>query len=315
MDSRTVFNETHYEVKKLGEGAYADVYLSISRSDANRIRAKYEKTDRPQMYKALRQQLVAVKIAKLIWDDDSLATEIHVLTNLLPGKHERIIDAVGSMSERPVQWLKTPYISGGDLHGFSERCPNGVTESFMYHVACQGAEALAFLLSGATQANNMTPMQSWSCVSHGDIHPGNWFLRLAGTFGNFPDVVLADFGRAEFGMSEERAISRSMRDADDVAECILLVTKRAATLDRATCERLRDLWKPVRAVDQAHAVNRMGLLAAYKKVMTSADRVRRSRYQALPEGLLALLRLNKVSESELDDAFWDWVVVDEDVPD
>ncbi|KAI6964179.1 hypothetical protein KC335_g12075, partial [Hortaea werneckii] len=128
--SRIHFSKTHYEVRKLGAGAFADVHL---------VAVKFSQ---PQECYANRAE-------------EQLRNEIHVLTQVLPEKHERIVEALGSHSTSSIKWLTTPYLSGGDVETFASLHPDCLTTAFVCHIAIQMVEALAFLASGATNDNGM----------------------------------------------------------------------------------------------------------------------------------------------------------------
>ena len=117
--SRIHFGKTHYEVRKLGEGAFGESYLAINMTDADQIRARLYKTDRSRMYDELRRQLVAVKFSleKDNPENDGVGieNEIGVLTEAIPPEdHPRIIKLHQCFDDGDIAWLTTKYMTGGD---------------------------------------------------------------------------------------------------------------------------------------------------------------------------------------------------------
>ncbi|KAI7471975.1 hypothetical protein KC351_g11877 [Hortaea werneckii] len=318
--SRIHFSKTHYEVRKLGAGAFADVYVAVPKSTANKIRSRGKGTDLTTLYDSLRRHLVAVKFSQpqecyANRAEEQLRNEIHVLTQVLPEKHERIVEALGSHSTSSIKWLTNPYLSGGDVETFASLHPDCLTTAFVCHIAIQMVEALAFLASGATNDNGMVVRDDWPCTVHGDIHLGNMLLRPAtdrtGSFSNFPDVVLADFGCAKHDQLTESKLTDSndeylpaaVFDSWRLASALLLLRGQSLAHDEA--EGVYPVTKKLSGVHYSGParVNRQGLLTIHRAAIYMAKERRQECLMPLPSEVAASIAFNDVSDGDLEMMF------------
>ena len=193
------FCKTHYKVKHLGSGDNGDTYAAISKADANAISRRHSCKNTPAYYDELRAKLLAVKFYKDDNLEGDLENEIMFLSQSLPCAHERMTPAKGSHLDGKSQWLALPFCSGGDLQSFLEKFPQAASSvSFQWHVAYQLAESLLFLLYGVKNVDIMESTPDWPSLSHCDIFAGNILLKPAPADSKtgFPDIIIADFGRA-----------------------------------------------------------------------------------------------------------------------
>ncbi|KAI7153365.1 hypothetical protein KC349_g8406 [Hortaea werneckii] len=297
--SRIHFNKTHYETRKLGAGAFADVYLAIPKSTANKIRLGEKGNNPATMCDSLRRHLVAVKFSQshelcAIRAEEQLRNEIHALTQVLPEKHERIVEVLECRSTLSTKWLTTPFFSGGDVETFASLHPDCLATAFTCHIAVQMVEALAFLASGATNDNGMVVRDNWPCTVHGDIHLGNMLLRPAtngtGGFSNFPDVVLADFGCAKqdhltgsrLTDSEDEYLPSAVFDSWRLAAALRMLCGQSHAHDEAG--GVYPITKKLSGVQYSGParVNRQGLLAVYRAAIAMAEKKRQGCLVPLP---------------------------------
>lgn len=318
--SQIHFNKTHYEVRKLGDGAFADVYLAIPKLTANKIRLRKKDCTPTTMYDSLRKNLVAVKFSQrqefcANRAEEQLRNEIHVLTQVLPQKHERIVEVLGSHSTSSIKWLTTPFFLGGDVETFASSHPDCLTTSFICHIAVQMVEALAFLVSGATNDNGMVVRDDWPCTVHGDIHLGNMLLRPVangtGGFSNFPDVVLADFGCAKQDQltgskltdSEDEYLPGAVFDSWRLAAALVMLCGQSLAQDEA--EGVYPITKKLSGVQYSGParVNRQSLLAVYRGAISMAEEERQGCLVPLPGDVAASIAFNDVSDGDLEMMF------------
>ncbi|KAI7367561.1 hypothetical protein KC354_g3330 [Hortaea werneckii] len=318
--SRIHFNKTHYTTKKLGAGAFADVYLAIPKSTANNIRLRGKGKNPATMYDSLRRHLVAVKFSQsqelcANRAEEQLRNEIHVLTQVLPEKHERIVEVLECRSTSSTKWLTTPFFSGGDVETLASLHPDCLTTSFICHIALQMVEALAFLVSGATNDNGMVVRDDWPCTVHGDVHLGNMLLRPAtdGTkgFSNFPDVVLADFGCAKqdhltgsrLTDSEDEYLPGAVFDSWRLAATLRMLCGQSLAHDEAGS--VYPITKRLSGVQYSGParVNRQGLLAVYRAAIAMAEEKRQGCLVPLPSDVTASIASNDVSDGDLEMMF------------
>ncbi|GAB1744388.1 hypothetical protein NU219Hw_g1666t1 [Hortaea werneckii] len=318
--SRIHFNKTHYEARKLGAGAFADVYVAIPKSTADKIRLREKGTNPATMYDSLRRHLVAVKFSQsqeicANRAEEQLRNEIHVLTQVLPEKHERIIEVLECHSTSSIKWLTTPFVSGGDVETFASMHPDCLTTAFICHIAVQMVEALAFLVSGATTDNGMVVRDDWPCTVHGDVHLGNMLLRPAtdgpGGFSNFPDVVLADFGCAKqdqlsgskLADSKDEYLPGAVFDSWRLAAELVMLCENSLAHDEA--EGVYPITEKLSGVQYSGParVNRQGLLAVHRAVISMAKEKRQRCLVPLPSEVAASIAFNDVSDGDLEMMF------------
>ncbi|KAL8785737.1 MAG: hypothetical protein Q9213_003204 [Squamulea squamosa] len=93
-------------------------------------------------------------------------------------------------------WLE--YCNLGDLQDLCDGYLNHrakVPESFLWHAYRQIAEAFAFIHHGYTTDPSIY-VPNFQTIVHRDVKPSNIFVRASRYRGEYPDLVLADFGIA-----------------------------------------------------------------------------------------------------------------------
>ncbi|TKA29445.1 hypothetical protein B0A50_03457 [Salinomyces thailandicus] len=190
-------SQTHHELCVLGFGYNGETYLALPKTSL---------ADLPEDLtpENLTPHLIVAKFNHPDVTSHPLASEITVMKQVPPHRH--LISHLASHHDGPIQWLTLPFCPGGDLASFI-RCRSYVPSiSFASHCILQLTHALAFLYFGISNlfpsnpSEEQQPNPNWKPVHHGDLNANNIFLRPAPSadeaYGNFPDLVLADFGRA-----------------------------------------------------------------------------------------------------------------------
>lgn len=318
--SRQHFRQYYYEIRDspLGAGAYGEVYLGVSKDKANALLAQSGKMSRTELHNALRAGLVAIKIPSVFLrhaeDTENmpdLLTEIHMMRNLLTIPHPRIIPHLGGYAQGSVQWLVTPYVTGGSLEDLAEKYSHAISLSFIWHLAAQVAEGLLFLQFGIGADGALTPLPGWPGISHGDIHAGNVLMRPS--TGRFPDAVLADFGCGDYTLPGDSECDGNLRDR--IVDINRLGEMLETFLDLAVSDddplvkidllmqwitRLATLPKDV---EFGRRPTKLQIYCLLKDLVTVASRECETHYQPMPSDVLADIASSKVSDAELDSVF------------
>ena len=213
LTSREHFNLTYKEIKFLGAGDNGNAYAAIAKSSLAKIRVKHHDNFSPDFFDDVRACMVVVKFAKDDNLEGDLTNEIEFLTQHFTPTSGRLSHAIDAHLDGDCQWLAMPFCAGGDLSNLLDDLPTAISMSFRWHIAAQLAEALLFMYFGVNDANTApaTPPAWAHHVIHGDLFAGNTLLvpRSIG----FPDLVVADFGRArslehEWGDHQNKRIAR-----------------------------------------------------------------------------------------------------------
>ena len=163
-------------IKKIGEGGQGRCDLFERKSDKKLF-----------VYKIMKCEVETCKGK----DGKTRPKEAAILLDALGPSHPRIIQLFHWVIPAPGQTAYyMEYCSGGDLYDLIKNYHKHnlkVPESFVWHVYLQLAEALAWM-----QENNGNGYK----VVHRDIKPQNVFIRKSRYDGEYPEIVLADFGIA-----------------------------------------------------------------------------------------------------------------------
>ena len=185
---------TLIKLRKLGEGAQGTAHLVQDKRTGS--------------------QYVAKKTKNMIEAFRGLPYEAYILAHLLP-PHPHIVRLINYDYEPGGQrrrgWMNEEFdalydlCSGGNLSSIVYNHHKGgwVPESFVWHVFGQLADALTLLHEGRDCHSRMDPggmYRGAKPVVHRDIKPDNIFLateyKKGMGPGEYPDVVLGDFGLA-----------------------------------------------------------------------------------------------------------------------
>lgn len=199
MANRTEFKHTHYIIKELGSGSYGDAHASIPKSIADSIIANCNTSRNPLAIPKARAQLRAAleatkicKAGKGFHGKLTLESEISVLASLNKTTSPNIVHLIRADSLSN-QWLTLELLDGGTLSEFSpEILPPA---SLAWHMLFQLSEVCLALHFGYTSGKGFVP--NFQKFAHTDIAPRNIMFRTKGSFEDYPDIVLVDFGSAE----------------------------------------------------------------------------------------------------------------------
>ncbi|KAI6905438.1 hypothetical protein KC318_g5964 [Hortaea werneckii] len=195
------FNRTHITISYLGGGDNGQAYTAMPKYAADRLIATHGRRSQA-LYDSIRNQLIAVKFHKPNNCEGDLKQEIDFLSTKFTVQHPLYTPCLAAHYDGDVQWLALPFLNGGTLHSFAKEHAPLLGVSFLWHVGLQMAEAVSLLHCGTTDCTKGVRDLLLRSVFHADIWDRNVLVRPEGkssscSYGNFPDLVLADFGRAE----------------------------------------------------------------------------------------------------------------------
>lgn len=253
----------------------------------------------------LRSEVQTIKISKGSYKF-ALATEIRILKLLQPYKHASIMSITDSGEGD--RWYTMPAYTGGCLYDLippegSSNLP-ALPGAFVWHIGLRLVGALLFLHYGMDEFANQLP--DWPWIVHDDIHRGNLFLDMSGgegSFGNYPNIVLGDFGNAMVLREEENTKqARSTyfeRQLKDLTNLISILKLFAPSINGQTylaaVEKLETFdWKEqnVEYCYPGREVLCQFIEEAYSK--------RRDLYAPLPAEVLNHLKGRVLCDSDLD---------------
>lgn len=202
--SRAHFQKHYYAIKPLGAGANGETFLAISKKATERVRREDISRCIPEgFFNALRAKVVVAKFPKRGRGTDDLDDEIDFLAAVLPKSARSaslpICKPLQYHRHAATPWLTLSFMKGGDLCSFIKRHRGDLTLGFRWHVAFQLTEAMSYVFFGKLDFSDDAASDHDGLVAfHGDLHTGNILLTSSseGSYRDFPDVKLADFGKA-----------------------------------------------------------------------------------------------------------------------
>lgn len=290
---------------------FGETYLAIKRQIADEILAAHTNSDSSieDLYSALREQLVALKLdhiegGALVGLD--LASEIAFMIQQIPYPHPRLLPCIDAHCEDGKAWLATPFCSGGNLMTFCTR--HTAPLAFIWHVGLQVADAIAFLHFGVDDGDAFNGQTGWPVLCHADLYPGNIFLHLASyegpmTFGNYPNLVLGDFGCAGSlnctdNRRQDTVISDRKQDMINIGHLLDVLYKTSTQYDDELVQFIT-LFKGYDNFSVADCFFSKALLSDFAQ---AADGRRRETYQDLSPAVIEELSQAKVSNDVFDHA-------------
>ncbi|KAK3071991.1 hypothetical protein LTR53_007621 [Teratosphaeriaceae sp. CCFEE 6253] len=214
------FRRDNLTIKLLGAGDNGEAHLALPKRTADTFNSSLDAgAPLDAALRAAQRDLFVVKFAKPDNLEGDLENEIWFMT----------------------AWLALPLCRGGTLQAFLKQFPEAVSPAFIWHVGAQVIGALLYLHHGIVDPiASVAPVADWPMVFHEDCYPCNLLLRPAPAFGAFPDVVLADFGRAAAVSSRESCDQMQSYDYADAGN--VLVELLSLTKDRDPSLRAWSSW-------------------------------------------------------------------------
>ena len=198
-------------MKPLASGANGETFVAISKSDVRDIRNNWVGHEHcSSFYDKIRSRHVVAKFDK---EDDTDSTDLskeidflskNFLTPHAEASSSPMTHLIDYCVDGITEWLTLPFITGGYLRAFVKQHKTELSLGLQWHFGLGIAKALAYLHHGVTDLSNLRAVEQWLLVYQGDLHTGNLLLAAPDhdSCGNYPDIVLTDFGSA-------RAFSRT----------------------------------------------------------------------------------------------------------
>lgn len=203
-------------IAKIGSGSTANVWLSIPRTTANSIleapTSSLSEEDRTKAYHALCDALQATKVAVPFASDQiyDLSDEITVLQDLTTRNLKNATKILNFDRSSPhMVWFTTELLNGGTLEQFLA-AKQHFTENFAWNCVRQITESILAVYFSTPQ------------YYQGDVRPANLMFRVRREGGQFPDLVLIDFGQAK-NMENKGDVAFFDRQREDVKECFRII--------------------------------------------------------------------------------------------
>lgn len=334
--SQVHFSKTHCKIKFLGKGDNGETWAAVSKTDAKRLMAEHGQRTQA-FYDALREKLVAVKFYLSSNLEGDSSNEIKFLAQAFTTRHPRITPCIDSHLAGGTQWLSLPFCSGGSLGSLMDKHAGRLSISFVWHVGLQLAEAVSLLLYRIEDCEMLRRSAGdLPSALHGDIWDGNTLVRPSNAsnpgFKDFPNLVLADFGRAqELRNGDPKSVRRNhayyqLRDIESVGRTMSFLRGEMVVADpykaqgchdafafsgygckNGTCQNCSESDSDIMMLSSVTKLESLssrtddiaGAFATLTEFMTVARHERAQTYRALPAVVSADLNAIKVTNEEL----------------
>ncbi|KAK3679948.1 hypothetical protein LTR78_000325 [Recurvomyces mirabilis] len=181
------FKQRYVLIHRLGAGDNGETYAANTKDHANRMLG-LKRLGYPISLNT--KDVVVVKFYKPNNLEGDLTNEITFMTESMRGTHSLLTHAIDP------HYDALPYCNGGTLQSFIAKHEDAITTSFIWHVGLQLVQAACYLHFGIRDLNRMETVRDWPRVYHADTYTCNILLKADEDPSLFPDVVIADFGRA-----------------------------------------------------------------------------------------------------------------------
>lgn len=306
--------QSKYLIKELGSGSFAVVHLALPKAATDEILAEYSTAPKTRSRKAetvsgLRANLQAVKIG-VGKGADSIETEVRILQQLGQSSKLPFVVELIDADDSPLKkyWYSMPACNGSDLDDLLKLTsgPGAVAlpVGLAWHICAQLARALLYLHFGWHEDRRKA---DWPLMSHEDIWAKNILFRSCSSAeGNYPNAVLADFGKGWFVSrvhadieSQDVALQRQHRDLQALA---LTLTPLGHRLKGSGIAKALLLLDNVEQPPKGAKRNKVAY-TALRKFVSHAEQRRQELYQPLSQELVAYFDRELVTDTELEKAF------------
>lgn len=313
----------HLIVKELGFGSYGFVYASISDSDANVFAIDYDEagedpTKKRAVLDNMRASIRAVKLCSIdSYDQDPDLAEFQNEIGVLRYLNDHYLEQGGQQTvtrilepevgPNPRGWVLMELLTAGTLDDMQhlywevpQRLGSTIPADLLWHFIAQVTEALLFLHFGIV---NGKKIPGHKLAAHRDLHGKNMMLRWPGnTCGNYPDIVIVDFGRAEIldpNEVDKAKINFMYRNQiDDAVRFALHLEIFLVNKADNSEQSLRRVVQGLADVQKSTKNQRLRLQLT--RAMNVAKRRREAEYKDLPDAWIQYLSRPAVSDEELE---------------
>ncbi|KAK4897376.1 Serine/threonine-protein kinase Nek9 [Elasticomyces elasticus] len=226
--SKADFEEGYIPIALLGDGTYGEAFSALKKDIADVVISKLLDGEKPDLPHS---KVVVVKFAK---PDDSgklsahLSSEIRTMKFVMKNMSHKLLNyLLDAQSSGEIQWLVTPFCSGGDLDRFTAAYPDILTAPFIWHSGMQLMQALVYFHYGIkdfTSYNHAVP-NSWPSLIHNDVALRNLFIRPQKSANDFPDIILADFGISKHALWTADLKTLDKNQLEDYREAIDVINE------------------------------------------------------------------------------------------
>ncbi|KAF2163681.1 hypothetical protein M409DRAFT_57181 [Zasmidium cellare ATCC 36951] len=299
-------------LKELGSGSYAVIFATIDYD-----RAIGDPVEQKDIIDKMQASISATKVLRNTLNDEEgyraqFQAEIRMLWYLndnyleKAGQHGVVRILHPRVGSSPGSWFSMEMYTGGtleELRNLYWKDPPllGATipEGFLWHILAELTETLLALNFGII---NGQESHDQDIMAHYDLHGGNVMLRWPGkTYGNYPDVIITDFGLGiamDSDMADkERAemmYQIQIRDLNHIMEFLWTLMCKSDDNSETLLRVFNALYGVGKSPENKRMKRRLEIVLKEAKVR------RENMYKELPDAWIQYLSRPTVSDKELE---------------